>query len=136
MRPLTTTEISDLLAAGDWYSSVVVVKAEQLRADRAWETRRGGRLVGRAGDWLVSEDGDHWTVTAEVFAQTYKPTDVHGHYRKTARVRAVRMARRFLVETLEGPVPGEANDWLVQNPGGDAWPIDAKTFERRYTVAP
>ena len=87
----------------------------------------------KAGDWVVDNDGDVYTVDAESFARTYVELR-RGHYVKTARVWAEQAAKGGNVATKEGHTHYEAGDWLVSNheDGSDAYAIAAGTFDRLY----
>lgn len=131
---LTDTEIQSLLAQGRRYKSKLVVRAEQLMKETVWSTGAGDEMRGQAGDWKVADGNDQWTVAADVFDRTY--TRVDGEYfRKEAAVLAVNVDHAFAVGTLEGLATGAAGDWLVQNPGGECWPVPASVFERHYEEA-
>ena len=91
-------------------------------------------LDAQAGDWLVSDESSEWPVADEVFKATYQ--HVEGDlYVKTASIMAVQINEPFRVKTLEGLTTVEAGSWLVQGPGGEAWPIRQESFERTYQPA-
>lgn len=86
-----------------------------------------------AGDWLVDNNGDVYTVNADTFSRTYREVSP-GRWVKTAPVWAERMNHPGSVVTQEGRTHYEAGDWLVSNgeDGTDAYAISADKFERLY----
>jgi hypothetical protein len=130
-QTLGTEDLDGLLARGRSYRSVSVVTAQRLPDDYEWTTPNGDALSAVAGDWLLSDGADQWSVADDVFAKSYRPIG-DGRYEKTATVIAVRLDEPFAVQTLEGVATGAAGDWLVRNPTGESWPIPAATFAKRY----
>lgn len=132
-RLLSPGEIDALLSGATVYRSAVSVTATPAEQSMTWTTPRGDILSADAGDWIVSDGVDWWTVDAGVFADTY--TRVTGdRYRKTALITAVRIVDAFAVSTLEGLATGAGGDWLARNPGGECWPITNEQFRRRYVA--
>lgn len=117
------------------YVSIGRVKARKLDEDLRWRTEDGSRLQAKAGDWVLTDADDPsaglWTVGHSVFSATYEEVGP-GTYRKTVHVRAVRLEKDAIVETLEGEVSTPAGDWLVTNPTGESWPVTTEEFARRY----
>ena len=133
-RTLDADELDGLLAGGRSYRSVAVVDAVRLTEDSEWATANGDPLSASAGDWMLSDGGDHWSVAPDVFAASYEPVG-DGRYAKTATVTAIQLTAPFAVDTLEGVATGAAGDWLVRNPTGECWPVPAETFSKRYELA-
>jgi hypothetical protein len=99
-------------------------------AYRKW----GGEQRAKPGDWIVENDGDVYTVDADVFARTYRQTGP-GTYVKTTPVWAEQATRRGSVKTKEGATHYDAGDYLVSNnsDGSDEYAISAAKFESMYT---
>jgi len=97
----------------------------------------GGEQRCKQGDWLVDNDGDVYTVDAEVFARTYRSVG-DGHYVKTTPVWAEVAREAGTVKTKEGSSEYEPGDYLVSNQeeGGDDYCISRDKFERMYELAP
>jgi hypothetical protein len=99
----------------------------------------GGEQRAKAGDWIVDNDGDVYTVDAEVFARTYRPVSEWGPgaYVKVTSVWAERATQPGTVTTKEGVTAYEPGDFLVSNnrDGSDAYAVGAKKFEEMYTAA-
>lgn len=95
----------------------------------------GGEQRAKAGDWLVDNDGDVYTVDADVFARTYRGTGP-GTYVKTTPVWAERATSPGVVTTHEGTTHYEKGDYLVSNnsDGSDAYAVSAATFESLYVL--
>ncbi|MBI5721216.1 MAG: hypothetical protein HZC37_26395 [Burkholderiales bacterium] len=111
------------------------VVAVQLRLEteglryRKW----GHEQQARAGDWLVDNDGDVYTVAAESFARTYREVG-RGTYVKSTPVWAEQAREAGSVITREGRTAYAAGDWLVSNheDGSDAYAVGAEKFEAMY----
>jgi hypothetical protein len=98
----------------------------------------GGEQRAKAGDWVVDNDGDVYTVDAAVFARTYRLADAGpGRYVKTTAIWAERTEQAGDVRTKEGATHYEAGDYLVSNSEDDSdrYAIAAKKFEALYTLA-
>ena len=93
----------------------------------------GGEQRAKPGDWLVDNDGDVYTVDAEVFARTYRKTAA-GAYLKVTPVWAQQAQSAGSVKTKEGATHYEAGDYLVSNEkdGSDAYAVSAGKFESLY----
>jgi predicted acylesterase/phospholipase RssA len=89
-----------------------------------------------AGDWVVDNDGDVYTVNAEVFARTYRQTGP-GTYVKSTPVWAQRASQAGSVKTKEGVTHYEAGDYLVSNnqDGSDEYAMTTAKFENLYKLA-
>src|SRR5215510_16262443 len=90
----------------------------------------GGEQRAKAGDWLVDNEGDVYTVDEEVFARTYRPTGA-GTYVKSTPVWAERAVQAGSVKTKEGATHYDAGDYIVSNnpDGSDEYAIGAAKFE-------
>jgi len=93
----------------------------------------GDTQRAEAGDWLVDNGGDVYTVTAATFERTYREVSP-GRWVKTTPVWAERAVHSGSVGTIEGRTHYDAGDWLVSNQedGGDAYAIGADKFEQMY----
>jgi hypothetical protein len=89
----------------------------------------------KAGDWLVDNAGDVYTVDAATFASTYREVG-RGAYVKCAPVWAERAGVAGSVATTEGRTGYAAGDWLVSNreDGKDAYAVSAEKFEAMYEL--
>ena len=87
----------------------------------------------KAGDWIIDNDGDVYTVDADSFAATYRATGP-GTYVKATPVWAERADAPGSVHTKEGCTHYEAGDYLVSNNenGSDAYAVGAKKFQAMY----
>lgn len=113
------------------------VTAIRLDLDTEGLTYRkwGGTQRGKRGDWLVDNDGDVYTVDADVFARTYEPLE-KGAYVKTTPIWAERATSAGDVKTKEGTSHYEPGDYLVfnQEDGSDGYCMKAETFEAMYRL--
>jgi hypothetical protein len=115
-------------------ASVVAVRLA-LDTDGLVYRKWGGEQVAKAGDWLVDNDGDVYTVEADVFARTYREVEgERGAYVKTTPVWAERASEAGGVRTKEGVTQYQAGDYLVSNSsdGTDEYAMTADRFERLY----
>ena len=95
----------------------------------------GGDQHCKAGDWLVDNDGDIYTVDADSFARTYRELR-RGAYVKAAPVWAAVAAEDGSVATKEGRTAYRQGDYLVSNneDGSDAYAVQAQKFEAMYEL--
>jgi len=95
----------------------------------------GGEQRCKPGDWLVDNDGDVYTVDAEVFSSTYLRLSP-GVFVKTTPIYAERATGDGRVKTQEGESEYHAGDYLVSNnvDGSDAYCISAEKFEAMYDL--
>lgn len=111
------------------------VTAVQLALDfDGFSYRKWGDIqTARAGDWLVDNGREVYTVAADSFARTYRQMSP-GRWLKTGPVWAQQARRAGSVATKEGRTHYEAGDWLVSNAedGSDAYAISAETFAQLY----
>jgi hypothetical protein len=93
----------------------------------------GGEQRCKPGDWLVDNDGEVYTVDADVFARTYRELRP-GNYLKTTPIWAEVAARAGGVSTKEGVSRYEAGDYVVSNneDGSDAYCMSADKFNSLY----
>ena len=96
----------------------------------------GGEQRAKAGDWLVDNGGDVYTVDGDVFARTYRQVGP-GQYVKATPVWAERAERAGEVRTKEGTTRYEAGDYLVSNnrDGSDQYAVSAEKFGALYERA-
>src|SRR3974377_2286361 len=101
-------------------------------AYRKW----GGEQRAKADDWVVDNEGDVYTVDADVFKRTYRQTGP-GMYVKTTPIWAERASCAGSVQTKEGVTHYNAGDYLVSNSsdGSDEYAMTAEKFESLYTPA-
>jgi hypothetical protein len=114
--------------------SVVAVRLA-LDTDGLVYRKWGGEQRAKAGDWLVDNDGDVYTVDADVFERTHRQTGT-GTYVKTTPIWAEQASRAGSIKTKEGVTHYEAGDYLVSNnsDGSDEYAISATKFESLYTA--
>jgi hypothetical protein len=111
------------------------VVAVQLDLDTPGFTYQkwGSTQTCKRNDWLVTNDGDTYTVDRETFARTYKSTGP-GMYVKHTPVWAEEAPKAGEIRTKEGSTHYEAGDYLVYNEpdGGDGYAVSKQAFERMY----
>ena len=104
-----------------------------LDFDRFSYRKWGDTQTAQAGDWLVDNGSEVYTVAADSFARTYRQISP-GRWLKTGSVWAQQVRRSGSVATKEGKTHYKAGDWLVSNAedGSDAYAISAETFAQLY----
>jgi hypothetical protein len=110
-----------------------------LETDGLVYRKWGAEQRAKKNDWLVDNDGDLYTVDADVFAKTYKPVDRErnpGAYVKTTPVWAEEATEAGSVETKEGVTRYEAGDYIVSNQpdGSDSYAIGGEKFRQLYVL--
>lgn len=87
----------------------------------------------KAGDWLVKNGEETYTVDRQAFARTYCQVGL-GVYEKVAPVWAEPAVTPGAIETLEGPTHYDRGDYLVYEnaDGRQGWAIDATRFKELY----
>ena len=113
---------------------VVAVKLD-LDTDGFSYRKWGAEQRCQQGDWVVDNDGDHYTVDGAVFARTYRKISP-GIYLKTTPIWAEMASESGQVDTKEGVSHYQAGDYLVSNneDGTDAYCISAAKFESMYEL--
>lgn len=98
-------------------------------AYRKW----GSMQTCKAGDWLVNNHGDVYTVDKDTFARTYQAVSP-GLYKKVAPVWAEVTTTAGAITTKEGVTNYAAGAYLVFNEenGGDGYAVTPETFEAMY----
>lgn len=116
-------------------TTVVAVRLA-LETDGFTYQKWGGTQRCKAGDWIVSNRGDTYTVDADSFARTYREVSP-GVYRKVTPVWAERATAAGRVQTKEGSTGYQAGDYLVSNgpDGQDPYAVTASEFEATYERA-
>lgn len=110
----------------------IPVQAIQLDIALTYE-KWGGTQCSRVGDWLLSKEGETYTCESAVFAETYRQMEHRaGWFYKDVTVDAVQAEEDGVVKTLEGSSDYLAGDYIVTNPGGDRYCVDAAKFESLY----
>ena len=116
-------------------SRVVAVQLD-LETDGLTYQKWGGTQTCKAGDWIVNNDGDVYTVDRETFARTYGVVSP-GIYEKVAPVWARLAEQPGQIATKEGVTHYQAGAYLVYNDpdGKDGYAVDAEVFEKMYAPA-
>ena len=111
------------------------VVAVQLRLDTAGFTYQkwGGTQQCKAGDWVVDNDGEVYTIGAEQFEKTYTRTG-DGTFAKNAPVWADRAITDGFLETAAGDQSYSSGDYLVSNSEDrtNVYSIEQNVFEKLY----
>ncbi|MBT8363353.1 MAG: hypothetical protein KJP23_01520 [Deltaproteobacteria bacterium] len=113
------------------------VVAVQLLLDTTGFTYRkwGAEQQCKQGDWIVDNDGNIYSVDAEVFAKTYRKSG-DGIYVKTTPIWAEVATQPGSVVTKEGESHYQSGDYLLYNneDGTDAYRLSAAKFELMYEL--
>ncbi len=116
-------------------SLITAVKLELETSGFVYE-KWGGTQTCKAGDWIVDNDGDIYTIDADVFAKTYRATDTPGRYMKSAQVLAEKAEKAGSITTKEGVTNYDAGDYLVYNDTAqkDGYAVTAAKFDEMYEL--
>ena len=111
----------------------VVAVCLDLNTDGFSYEKWGDTQRCKAGDWLVLNGDDTYTIDADTFADTYENVSP-GLYRKVKPVWARATSSAGRVATKEGSTGYDAGDYLVCNnaDGSDAYAISKDRFEETY----
>ena len=87
----------------------------------------------KAGDWLINNDDDIYTIDKDVFENTYRKIE-DGKYVKTTPIWGEQATKDGSVNTKEGKSHYKAGDYLVSNneDGTDGYCISAEKFTKMY----
>ena len=111
------------------------VVAIQLKLDTSGfrYQKWGAEQFCKAGDWIVNNGGEVYTVDNDTFARTYQ-VESPGLYRKVASVWAEVADQDGAIKTKEGATHYKAGDYLVFNDeaGKDGYSVTAPVFEKMY----
>jgi hypothetical protein len=96
----------------------------------------GGTQTCKAGDWIVNNDGEIYTVDRDTFARTYRAVNP-GIYQKVAPIWAEVAEQPGQIATKEGMTHYKAGAYIVYNEaaGKDGYAVEAETFEKMYEPA-
>lgn len=115
-----------------------IVVAVQLTLETTGFTywKWGGVQTCKAGDWIVNNGGDVYTVDRATFERTYRQVEA-GAYLKTTPIWAEVACEAGSVKTNEGVTHYRTGDYLVFNEeqGGDAYAVSAEKFGAMYQRA-
>lgn len=117
-------------------SRVVAVRLELETAGFTYQ-KWGGTQTCKAGDWLVNNEGDVYTVDGETFARTYRAVSP-GVFEKATPVWAEKTGQAGQIATKEGVTRYSADAYLVYNEedGTDGYAVEAEAFEKMYEPVP
>ncbi|SMX29505.1 hypothetical protein TRP8649_03641 [Pelagimonas phthalicica] len=95
----------------------------------------GDVQVARAGDWLVNNNGNAYTIDREIFEKTYSQVS-DGVYEKTGLVWAERAQKAGKVRSTSGFTNYHAGDFVVFNDEDrtDGWAMREEEFKRLYEL--
>ena len=90
----------------------------------------------KRGDWIVSNQGDVYTIDAETFERTYRMVSL-GVYEKIASVWAEVASCSGTIRTKEGSTAYDAGDYLVFNDPDrkDGYAMKPSTFRDLYELS-
>ena len=113
-------------------SSVVAVQL-QLETEGFSYQKWGGTQTCKAGDWLLNNNGNFYTVTGDSFAKTYRELSP-GVFLKVGIVLAEIALETGKITTKEGVTHYQKGDYIVYNDKEkkDGYAISRQEFERMY----
>ncbi len=117
-------------------TSLVLAVRLDLETDGFTYQKWDGTQTCKAGDWIVNNDGEVYTVGCETFAHTYRAVSP-GVYEKVAPVWAEVAEQPGQIATKEGVTHYQAGAYLVYNDADrkDGYAVEAETFQEMYEPA-
>lgn len=96
----------------------------------------GGTQTCKAGDWVIDNNGNIYTIDAGVFEKTYRHV-TNGQYEKPVTIFAEKADQDGSIKTKEGVTHYKSGDYLVYNDQGrkDGYAMSEKEFNRMYEIA-
>jgi hypothetical protein len=93
----------------------------------------GGKQKCKAGDWLVDNNGDVYTINKKTFEQTYREVSA-GVYYKPVEVWAVPAEQDGKIQTKEGETSYVVGNVIVYNNEDltDGYAMSKSTFDGMY----
>lgn len=115
--------------------SFVTAVQLNLETDGFSYQKWGGTQECQPRDWLVDNDGDTYTISAETFAATYQQLSP-GVYFKTSVVWVTVADEAGSIETNEGETQYEIGDYIVYNNADqtDGYAVSREKFEAMYEI--
>jgi hypothetical protein len=114
------------------FERVGLVRASQLTEPLAWTNHAGEQMHGFAGDWRVIDDaGNLRTITDPDFQSSHEPTG-DGRWRRVGTYVAWQVSETVVVRTKEGKATARRDDWVVEAPTGERWPVKNEQFAWSY----
>jgi len=106
-----------------------------LETDGVRYVKWGSNQYCKAGDWLVNNDGECYTIEKDSFAKSYKEISP-GRYVKSGTVWAEQASEDGSVMTKEGISKFQAGDYIISNneDGTDSYTIQKGKFELTYRL--
>jgi hypothetical protein len=122
-------------AAARQFERIGVVRASRLIQPLTWTNYTGEEMQGRPGDWrIIDAAGNLRTATDSDFRTSHTRTD-DGAWRRTGVFTAWQVDQAVVVRTKEGNATARPNDWIVESPSAERWPVSADQFEQTYRAA-
>jgi hypothetical protein len=114
-------------------SAEVIAVQLDLETEGFTYQKWGGTQRCKPGDWLVNNDGEVYTIDADVFARTYRQVRT-GIYRKVTQVWAEEAVSPGAIQTKEGTTDYLPGDFLVFNDeeGRDGYAVSHEKFHKMY----
>jgi hypothetical protein len=114
------------------FERVGVVSAERLDGQLRWALPSGERLLGDAGDWRVTDgEGNLRTIADSEFRSSHAQLD-DGRWRRVGTFRAWQVREAVVIRTKEGNATAGPDDWVVEGPRGERWPVSDQRFAESY----
>lgn len=128
--------MSDLRRFTKRADTAVIAVQLALETDGFTYQKWGGTQTAAAGDWLVENDGEVYTVEQETFERTYRQVSP-GQYVKVQPVWARQAEVDGKIETKEGETHYKAGDMIVFNREDetDGYAMSMEKFQKMYERA-
>jgi hypothetical protein len=132
------TELKKYIKKADLSNLVVAIQLNFSLPEGLLYEKWGSAQMASEGDWLISNNGDVYTVEETSFAKTYREVS-KGLYRKVAPVWAAQAANQGVIKTKEGETHYQTGDYIVFNSveedESDGYAVTREKFETMYEPA-
>lgn len=101
----------------------------------AFAFKLGTRAVAVGYDALMHHNADQIVSNPDAYIQS-NADDVGIFKKKPVILKAVQAKVPTTIQTLEGPVQANQNDWIMTGVKGEQWPVRPEVFARSYDPVP
>jgi hypothetical protein len=114
------------------FERVGLVRASRLTEPLTWTTYTGEEMHGRPGDWQIIDDLGNLRTAADTDFRSSHEQVGDGQWRRVGTFVAWQVEEAVVVRTNEGKATARADDWIVEAPSGERWPVENGQFEWSY----
>lgn len=113
------------------YSRTGQVTAHHVDEQWSWTTAAGDTMTAEAGDWLIVDDQDIWSITYEALHRTYRHVE-GDRWERIGQVWARAALPGETVSTAEGRATALTGHRVVRDEAGNEWLVPTDRFASSY----